>query len=508
MSSGSENLGNLFAHHAPGERVALVDLRTEQPREITYAALHRGCDAVARALAARGLEPGTRIGILSLNRAEYIEVIFGALRAGCVPVPINVKLPRETVEYVIRDAGIRLLFVESAWAEGVPGDVAAVDFDRDYPDFVDPGPFQAVAPGPDQVSMQPYTSGTTGRPKGVLLAHQRQLWFTRTLMRYRRLRADDVVLVSAPFYHKNALVAIKTALLPGACIVLLPRFDAVRSLEAIHRYRCSMITGVPTMMHLLLAEDELLARTDRSSVRTISMGSAPASDALLTRLRETFPAAQIFLNYGVTEGGPIMLGWFHPEGRPRPAHSVGYPIPGCEYRFVGGPHPREGELHVRNPGVALGYHNLPQETARRFEDGWFKTGDVLRQDEEGWFYFVGRVDDMFVSGGENIYPGEVETVLERHPDILQAVVLPFPHEVKGEVPYAFVVARPGSRLDEEQVKQHVLRHAPAYAHPRAVFFVPQIPLAGTNKVDHRALRALAASRTPSEERSSPWRKTS
>jgi acyl-CoA synthetase (AMP-forming)/AMP-acid ligase II len=150
---------------------------------------------------------------------------------------------------------------------------------------------------------------------------------------------------------------------------------------------------------------------------------------------------------------------------------------------------------VRNPGVLLGYHNLPEETAKRLRDGWYYTGDVCRRDAEGFYYFVGRTDDMFVCGGENIFPIEVETMLERHPAVHQAYVMPFPHDTKGECPYAFVVLREGASATEEDLKEFALAHGPAYQHPRRVFFLDQLPLAGTNKVDKPLLRKWVAEGT-------------
>jgi acyl-CoA synthetase (AMP-forming)/AMP-acid ligase II len=151
----------------------------------------------------------------------------------------------------------------------------------------------------------------------------------------------------------------------------------------------------------------------------------------------------------------------------------------------------EGELALRNPGILLGYHNLPDETAKRLRDGWYYTGDVFRRDRDGFYYFVGRTDDMFVSGGENIFPGEVEGLLESHPQIAQACVVPVPDDIKGEKPFAFVVVRPGRRLTEDDVKQYALAKAPAYQHPRRVVFVDELPMAGTNKIDRAALRVRA-----------------
>ena len=223
------------------------------------------------------------------------------------------------------------------------------------------------------------------------------------------------------------------------------------------------------------------------------MGSAPASDNLLDSLAERFPQAKLNLNYGITEGGPILFAWTHPDGLPRPRTSVGFPISGVDINLVGGPEENQGVLHVRSPGVMKGYHNLPEATENVLtDDGWMDTGDILRRDDIGWYYFVDRADDMFVCAGENIYPGDVETVLERHDQVMQAVVVPAPNSLKAHVPHAFVVLRPESKLTEEELKQYALQHAPAYAHPRRIFFIKELPLAGTNKIDLKSLKERAA----------------
>ena len=172
--------------------------------------------------------------------------------------------------------------------------------------------------------------------------------------------------------------------------------------------------------------------------------------------------------------------------------SLGVPYAGTEAKLVGGSSDEEGELVLKNPGNLIGYHNMPEETAKRLRDGWYYTGDVCRRDADGFYYFVGRTDDMFVSGGENIYPGEVEALLQRHPAIHQALVMPFDHELKGQVPYAFVVPRDGVAITEEELKQFALANGPAYKHPRRIFFLRELPLSGTNKIDRERLRRLVA----------------
>lgn len=493
------NLGAIFAPHGTAEgaadRPAIIDLSDETaPVEVSYAALNDACDAVARGLTARGIGIGERIGILGLNRHEFITVMFGAMRAGIVPVPINIKMPRTGVETIARDAGVKLLFCAGEERPLCPPDIPVIDFDDDgpggYSAFLDPGPFQVHDPGDRDVAFMVYTSGSTGRPKGVLLSHKAHIWVSRSLAENRRIAPDHSLLVAAPLYHKNAMNIIKSGLCAGATLVVLPKFDARAYIRAAARYRVKALSGVPTMYALMLQQQALLAESDLSAVKLMTLGSAPTSDALFDALSKTFPQAEVRLSFGITESSPVMFGP-HPDGLKAPHNSIGWALPDTEIRLEGGETADQGVLVVRTPGMMLGYHNMPEETARRLQDGWFYTGDILRRDENGWYFFVGREDDMFVSGGNNIYPGEVESVLERHPDIFQAMVVAAPHTLKDQVPYAFVVPRPDAALTEETVKQHVLAHLPPSHHPRRVLFLDALPLAGTNKIDRRALEAQA-----------------
>ncbi len=247
------------------------------------------------------------------------------------------------------------------------------------------------------------------------------------------------------------------------------------------------------MMAMMLREKDLLARTDLSSVQYVRMGSAPVSQSLLDQIHDVFPQAEIMNGYGTTEAGPVVFGP-HPQGLPQPGLSVGYPHPAVQLRLMdaAGRDVDEGELAMRCPALMHGYHKLPEATAKAFTaDGYYRTGDVFRRDANGFHYFVGRVDDMFVSGGENIYPGEVEKMLEQHPAIEQACVVPMPDDIKGMKPVAFVVLKSGLMATEEDIKRYALEHAPAYQHPRRVWCVAELPLAGTNKIDRKALTERA-----------------
>jgi acyl-CoA synthetase (AMP-forming)/AMP-acid ligase II len=297
----------------------------------------------------------------------------------------------------------------------------------------------------------------------------------------------------------NALALAKLACAAHATVVLLPQFTARAYIEAIGRYRCTWLTAVPPMIAMMLREHDLLARTDLSSVEFIRMGSAPVSHSLMEAIRHALPQASVTNAYGTTEAGPVVFGP-HPQGLPQPEMSVGYPHPQVELRLVDGGNRNAGEgvLEMKCPAVMNGYHNRPDVTPPFTADGFYVTGDVFRRDGDGFHYFIGRTDDMFVSGGENIYPADVERMLERHPDVAQAAVVPIDDEIKGQKPVAFVVPKPARAPSEDEIKRFALANAPAYAHPRFVWFTDELPLASTNKIDRNALRRLAMERLASQ----------
>jgi acyl-CoA synthetase (AMP-forming)/AMP-acid ligase II len=499
--TGWRNLGDVVAGAPDPSRTALIDLNdAATPREWTFDALDRAAAAVARGLVARGHKRGERVAILSANRAEYLTVFLGAMRAGLIAVPVNLKLPAAAIEHILGDAAVSVVFVDRERRPAVPAGVPVVALDAGLDAFADPGAFSSVAPDPGEVAMILYTSGSSGLPKGVPLTHAGALWTTAHRLRATPDMEQHRLLVAAPLYHMNALWVSCVVALPGrASVVLLPRFAARPYIEAIGRYRCTWLTAIPTMMALVLQEPAALAATDRSSVRRVNIGSAPLTQALVERVKAAFPGAQVTNGWGTTESGPVAFGP-HPGGVPRPDVALGYPVEGVEVRLVAGDGRAadEGVLHIRTPALMPGYLNLPHKTAEVMTaDGYYVTGDVMRRDADGFYSFVGRADDMFVCGGENIYPGEVETMLERHPGIRQACVVAVPDEVRGAKPVAFVVWADGNEPSAEAVKQWALAHAPPYQHPRHVEFVSELPLAGTGKIDRKHLveRALALTGT-------------
>jgi long-chain acyl-CoA synthetase len=493
------NLGDLIRRERDLDKVAVIDLGGEgAPREFTYRRLDAMANGVARALLARGYQRGERIAILSANRAEFLAAYCGILRAGLVAVPVNFKFPPATIEFILRDAGAKLVFCDPPRREDCPADLPVVCFGCDgaesFDAFLDPGPFDAFTPAAGEPAMFLYTSGSTGTPKGVVLSHQSHIWVVETRLGSQELSRHRY-LIAAPLYHMNALALSQLACAAHATVVLQPQFSAPAYIEAIGRYRITWLTAVPPMIAMMLRERELLARTDLSSVEFVRMGSAPVTHSLMQALHAALPKAAVTNAYGTTEAGPVVFGP-HPDGLPQPELSVGYPHRAVALRLVDGGNrdADQGVLEMKCPAVMLGYHNRPDVPTPITADGFYVTGDVFRRDAQGFHYFIGRTDDMFVSGGENIYPTDVERMLERHPDVAQAAIVPVDDEIKGQKPVAFVVPEPGRTLDEAEVKRFALANAPAYAHPRFVWIVDRLPLASTNKIDRGALHRMAQER--------------
>jgi acyl-CoA synthetase (AMP-forming)/AMP-acid ligase II len=502
-----DNLGYLFDDAlklAPSKQAVF-----QGDRVLTFEELDARVNRMANALAALGVGAGDRVGLMFANDFRFLEALFAPMRLGAVPVPLNIRMGDEALEYVLADSEARVLLAGPGLTERartvaarVPAVKHRVVQDDPHGEEIAYEPLLAAASStlarrgtaPDEICMQPYTSGSTGKPKGVLLTHAGQVWNADIIR--KAIVCDDTerALVAVPLYHKNALAgAVKPFLLAGGSLVILPGFDAGEVIRAIDRYRVTYLTGVPAMYKMILAEKALLARHDVRSVRYALCGSAEVPDELLVEFRDVF-GAPIAESYGLTEGGPVPV--INTRWGLKKRGSCGVVFPGSEVRLVDDSGQAVeigvvGELLVRNPGLALGYWKLPEATARKFRDGWLATGDLMRGDADGYYYFVGRKDDMINVAGENVYPKEVEDVLLRHPNLRDACVVPATHDVKGAVPVAFVVEREAGRTSEDEVKQFFLGRGAPYAHPRRVVFLDALPLGGTGKIDRAALVARA-----------------
>jgi len=493
----THNLSDVLFGGRPGD-VALIESTDTGVRSFTYGELNQRVNALGRGLRARLGTRGFRAAVLARNSADYVVIYFAVMRAGGTVAPFNWRASDEAISFFLRDAEIDLIFTDDAERHGGrPG--AVVIGGTDWEALLDPGDLDPAAVTADAIAQILYTSGSTGLPKGVPLSHHGQYWAVEVGAKRVSDPASYRVLVAAPLFHMNALFNIKRTFHTGGSVVVLPGFTPASFARAVDSFRCDWVSGVPTMIAMLARHLGNDVPRAFARVRFLFIGSAPYGDNLVAEARRLFPSAEIANFYGTTEAGPSVYGR-HPDGRPTPPLSCGYPLfkenlrlADADGRIVEGE--GEGTLFMRTPATMTGYLNRAEASAAVLRDGWYDSRDIIRQDADGFHYFIGRADDMFISGGHNIYPAEVERVLEKHPAIEQAIVVPVPDAIKHEVPAAFVVTRGGGAIDEAATKAWFIEQADPYLHPRHIFVVPEIPLAQTNKVDRARLKIEAAERT-------------
>ena len=513
MTSLPDSLGYLFDSALEQDPSAIAVIQSD--RCLSYGEFDERCNRLANVLRSLHVDAGDRVALLFDNDFRFLECCFGTMRIGAVPVPLNVRMGDEALTFVLDDCEAAVMVASGGMApraralasrvarvrdllvdDASPADASptAVSYDAAMASASPQLARQAI--DPQSVCMQPYTSGSTGKPKGVLLTHHGQVWNTEIIRASCGATEDEVGLVAVPLYHKNAMIGtVKPFLLGGGSFVILNGFDPVEVIEAIERHAVTFMTGVPAMFKMIVAEHEALARHDVSSVRYVICGSAEVPAELSGEFERVF-GAPMAESYGLTEGGPVPI--INRRGSRLKNGSCGTAFDGCDVRLVASDGETEvgddqpGELITRNPGLAAGYWKRPEATAGKFRDGWLHTGDLMRRDNDGYYFFLGRRDDMINVAGENVYPKEVEDLLLRHPEVTDACVVAMPHEVKGTVPAAFVVARGGDLVDEATLKKFALEHGAPYAHPRRVFFLDALPLGGTGKVDRAELARQAA----------------
>jgi long-chain acyl-CoA synthetase len=481
------------------DAIALVQGDVEVPyRELEVRV--RRVSALVRSL---GVRPGEPVLLLLPNDWRFIECLLGVMRAGAVATPLNVKLGDETLRYIAGHSEARVVIVHDDLVGRVDGlgVETVVRLDGSWLAGVDPDD-HAQPVERDDPALLMYTSGSTGVPKGVLLSHANTWWQARSTQRCYILDEEDRALITGPLYHVNALWgSLLPSLWVGASAAVMASWTAAGMVESVHRHRPTYTSGTPSMFTLLLGAWDAAPDRDLTSLELLVCGSAPVPEELLAELQRRLPGVDVLESYGLTEAGANVL---TPRWGIHKLGSTGLPVPDVELRVVDPADPARdvdvdevGELWSRSPANALGYLKQPDVTAARFlPGGWMRSGDLVRRDEQGYVFFAGRIDDMINVGGENVYPKEVETVLLEHPAVLDVAVVPAPHRVKGQAPVAWVVARDGE-VSEDELKQWFLARGPAYAHPRRVFFIDQLPVGGTNKIDRKQLQEEAARRLPS-----------
>ena len=497
------------------DRLAIVDLETGL--RLSYRQVDERASACARVWReSLGLQPGDRVALLSENRLEFIDAFFAAAKSGIVLVPLGTRLTATELRAILSDCAPRALIYDGGHAEVVRGlgGVASIEswVALDRPALpgharqsallagLATGRFERERVSPEAACCLLYTSGTTGRPKGVILPHRMVAWNGYNTVISWQLRDDDVTSVFTPLYHAGGLGVFLVPLLAiGGTVVLHRGFDAAEAWAAIERERCTVVFGVPTIFKRL-AEAPAFATVDLSRVRWLISGGAP----LPAHLVHAYQARGVVLKqgYGLTEVG-VNCFTMNAEDAGRKAGSVGRPLLFTEARLIdeaggevaGG---EVGELLLRGPHVCRGYWNRPEITALSLDaEGWFHTGDLARRDAEGFFTIAGRRNDMLISGGVNVYPAEIEGELLQHEAVADAAVVGVPDETWGEVGVAFLVLRPGAAPPSPaDLGRFLERRLARFKLPRAYRFVDALPRTPYGKVVKAQLQDTYRAQTP------------
>ncbi|HPA91456.1 MAG TPA: class I adenylate-forming enzyme family protein [Quisquiliibacterium sp.] len=518
------------AAHGPKTFLVYEDERT------TYEGFARAAIVVAHALRQAGVVKGDRVAIAMRNLPEWPVAFYGALLAGAIATPLNAWWTAGELVYGLEDSGARVLIadgerferlrgrlsscgaLERVWVARASGDLGKPSAAR-FEDLV--GPVDGWAALPEQalpdVPLQPeddatifYTSGTTGNSKGALGTHRNATCILGTgafsVLRNCLRRGDPLpqpdpnapqkaALLSVPFFHVTGCHAVLNGTLhTGGKLVLMHHWDPERAMQLIERERVTSAGGVPTIAWQII-EHPARPKYDLSSLESMAYGGAPAAPELVRRIREVFPTSAPGIGWGMSETSSTFTGHSAEDYVHRP-DSSGPALPVCDMKVVAPdgstlPAGEVGELWVRGPNVVRGYWNKPEATAATFVDGWLRTGDLARLDDEGFVFIVDRMKDMIIRGGENIYCIEVEDALYRHPAVMDAALIGLPHHSLGEEPAAVVALKPGAQATEAELRAHVAGLLAAFKVPVRIVFQPgTLPRNANGKIMKKDLKAL------------------
>jgi long-chain acyl-CoA synthetase len=477
----------------------------------------RRTEALARGLASLGVKPGDRVAVLMLNCHRYLELYYACARMGAVIVPLNFRLARPEIVFILNDSESKVLIVDKMFAPYAQGHEAFPTVESiiytgeddtptdmlNYEKLIFRGAqsevYADVAAEEDDLAGLFYTGGTTGRPKGVMLSHKNLVSNAIHVAIAARYTEYDVYLHVAPMFHAGDTGSTFAMSMIGAHQIFLPTFNPTQVLQTIEQYKVTVTFVVPSMVAALLYSPDI-DKYDLSSMRRLTYGASPMPVEVLKMGLQRF--GQIFAQgYGMTETAPLLTG-LDPldhilDGTPeqvRRLASAGREVFGVEVRVVNAQgedvQPGEvGEIIARGPNIMLGYWRLPEATASVLADGWMHTGDLATVDEENYIFVVDRLKDMIISGGENIYSVEVENALYTHPSVLEAAVIGIPDEKWGEVVHAIVVLKPGMTATQDELIAHARTQIAGYKVPRSIEFAPEaLPKSGVGKILKRDLR--------------------
>jgi acyl-CoA synthetase (AMP-forming)/AMP-acid ligase II len=458
---------------------------------LTFRELHDRVAGIAAALRGHGFQAGDRLALLLPNEQDYLELVYACAWLGIIAVPINVRLSETEADHVIADASPRGLIRHSS----LPVPTVKLSWER----VLDQEPLEVRSDShpeaiydPEAILALVYTSGTTGHPKGVVVTHANILANVNHLNYWMTYREGSVHLHAAPIFHIMDFPFMFAAPALGTCQVTIPKFSPQSFCETVDRERVSQSVLAPTMINMLTQFDKL-ENYDLTSLKTLAYGGSPMAPELIHRIRAVLPNLKLLQGYGLSETGFLsgLQDHEHTEDR---LMSCGRPCPGIDLRVVdesgkeleAGSH---GELVARGTNVMRGYWNNSGETMQAFRDGFFRTGDFGYRDADGYFYILDRLKDMIVTGGENVYSGEVEAVIYQHPAVREAAVFGIPDPQWGELVAACVARKPGKALSEGELIAHCRRSLANYKIPRRVELSDnELPKNGSGKILKRILR--------------------
>ena len=479
------SLGRASRYYSAGTALAPGDTR------LSFSELETRVKGIAAALSAHGFDAGDRLALLLPNSPEYIELVYACSWLGVIVVPINTRLSLAEIDRVLADAAPHGLVRHSS----LPSPTVGISWQR----VLDQDPLEIRSDLPPEVVYDPeailaliYTSGTTGRPKGVMVTHANVLADIHHFNYWMRYTEGAVYLHAAPLFHIADFPAMFAAPAFGASQVTIPKFNPQSFCETVERERVSHTVLVPTMINLLTQFPEA-RRYDLSSLDVLAYGGSPMAPELLQRTKELLPWAKLVQVYGLSETG-FLTGLQDREHTQDRLLSCGRPCPGIDLQVLDESGEqveagRRGELAARGANIMRGYWNNPEDSRLAFRDAWFRTGDIGYQDSHGYFYILDRLKDMIVTGGENVYSGEVEAIIYAHPAVREAAVFGIPDPKWGELVMACVVPKPGMALTLEELVAHCRQSLASYKIPRRVEFLDtELPKSGSGKILKRMLR--------------------
>lgn len=462
------------------------------PEGVSFFELENRVAKMVAALRAHGFKSGDRLAILLPNSAEYIELVYACSWLGVIAVPLNVRLSSEEIDLVLSDASPHGLIRHSS----LPTPTVPIPWQK----VLDQDPLQLQDGLPSDVVYDPktilaliYTSGSTGRPKGVMVTHANilaNIHHFNYWMRYTESAA--VYLHAAPLFHIADFPAMFAAPAFGAAQVTIPKFTPETFCQTVECERVTHTVLVPTMINLLVQFDAA-KKYDLNSLTVLAYGGSPMAPELIQHTKKLLPRVKLVQVYGLSETG-FLTGLQDQEHTRDRLLSCGRPCPGIDLQVtdesgMGVETGKAGELVARGANLMRGYWNNQMETALAFRDGWFRTGDIAYQDSEGFFYILDRLKDMIVTGGENVYSGEVEAIIYTHPSVREAAVFGIPDPKWGELVMACIVLKPGSAVTADEIVAHCHHHLASYKIPRRIEFLDtELPKSGSGKVLKRILR--------------------